>query len=113
MATLLLTHFWIHLTSMAYKIKKHSIDRAKKLGVTIKPSNRKGKKIDVFNKEGDKLASIGALGMNDYPTYKEKEKKGEVSKGTAERKKTAYKKRHENDRHKRGSAGFFADKILW
>jgi hypothetical protein len=98
---------------MKYKIKKHSLDRAKKLGVTIKESKTKGKKIDVFDKKGKKLASIGALGMNDYPTYKEKERKGEVPKGTADRRKKAYKTRHESDRHKRGSAGFFADKLLW
>lgn len=98
---------------MSYKIKKYSYERAKKLGVSIKPSKTKGKKIDVYNKQGEKLASIGAEGMNDYPTYKAKERKGEVPRGTAERRKKAYKTRHESDRHKRGSAGFFADKILW
>jgi hypothetical protein len=74
---------------MSYKIKKYSYERAKKLGVSIKPSKTKGKKIDVFNKEGEKLASIGAEGMNDYPTYKAKERKGEVPRGTAERRKKA------------------------
>jgi len=98
---------------MSYKIKKYSYEKAKKLGVIIKPSKTNGKKIDVFSKSGDKLASVGALGMNDYPTYKQKERTGEVSRGTAEKRKKAYKSRHESDRHKRGSAGFFADKILW
>jgi len=98
---------------MSYKIKKYSYDQAKKLGVTIKPSKNKGKKIDVFNKEGEKLASVGALGMNDYPTFMEKEKKGQVPEGTANKRRKAYKTRHESDRHKRGSNGFFADKILW
>jgi len=98
---------------MSYKIKKYSQDKAKKLGVTIKPSKTKGKKIDVYDKKGEKLASIGALGMNDYPTFKQKEQKGEVPRGTAAKRKKAYKTRHESDRHKRGSAGFFADKILW
>ena len=98
---------------MSYKIKKYSYDKAKKLGVKIKPSKSKGKKIDVLDKQGNKLASIGAAGMNDYPTFKEKEKKGIVAKGTAEKRKKAYKTRHESDRHKSGSAGFFADKILW
>ena len=50
---------------MAYTIKKYSYDKAKKLGVIIKPSTLQGKKIDVFNKKGDKLASIGALGYDD------------------------------------------------
>jgi hypothetical protein len=50
---------------MAYRIKPYSYAQAKKLGVTIKPSVLKGKKIDVFNRQGEKLASIGALGMGD------------------------------------------------
>jgi hypothetical protein len=93
---------------MPYRIKAHSYAQAKRLGVTIKPSRVKGKKIDVFNKQGDKLASIGALGMGDYPTFKQ-------TKGIefANKRRKAYKSRHEKDRHKRGSAGYFADKILW
>ena len=51
-----------------YTITEYSRDQAKKLGVTIKPSTNKGKKLDVF-KDGKKLASIGALGMGDFPTY--------------------------------------------
>ena len=34
----------------------------------------KGKKIDVF-KNGKKIASVGAIGYNAYPTYKEKKGK--------------------------------------
>ena len=98
---------------MSYKITSYTLKQAKKLGVTIKPSKNKGKKIDVYNKQGDKLASVGALGMNDYPTFMEKEKKGLVPEGTATKRRKAYKTRHESDRHKRGSNGFFADKILW
>ena len=87
--------------------------KAKKLGVEIKPSKSKGKKIDVFDKDGNKLASVGALGMNDYPTFLEKERKGLVKKGTAKKRRKAYKIRHEKDRKVKNSAGFFADKILW
>ena len=93
---------------MPYRIKAYSYSQAKKLGVTIKPSKVKGKKIDVFDKNGDKLASIGALGMGDYPTFKLTE-----GKEFAEKRRKAYKSRHEKDRHVRGSAGYFADKILW
>jgi len=28
-------------------------------------------------------------------------------------KRAAYKKRHEKDRHRRGTPGFYADQILW
>lgn len=97
----------------SYRITPYSYSQANKLGVTIKPSNTKGKKIDVFNKKGEKLASVGALGYNDYPTFKLLENKGKVEKGTAEKRRKAYKTRHEKDRHKRGTKGYFADKILW
>ena len=47
---------------------KNTYKQSKKLGYTIKPSTNKTKKIDVF-KKGEKIASVGAYGMNDYPTY--------------------------------------------
>eukprot|EP01038_Epipyxis_sp_PR26KG_P006641 gene6641-9117_t len=53
---------------MSYKITDYSYSKAKKLGVDIKPSKNKNKKIDVF-KNDKKIASIGAIGYNDYPTY--------------------------------------------
>jgi hypothetical protein len=98
---------------MAYKIRTYSKLKAKQLGVEIKPSSNKKKKLDVFNKQGKKLASIGALGMNDYPTYMELEKNKKVEKGTAEKRRKLYKNRHESDRKKVGTNGYFADKILW
>jgi hypothetical protein len=51
-----------------YQITPYTKSKANQLGLEVKPSTRKGKKIDVF-KKGAKIASIGALGMNDYPTY--------------------------------------------
>lgn len=96
-----------------YKISAYSKRQASKLGVKIKPSKNAKKKIDVFNKKGEKLVSIGARGMNDFPTYKKKEKSGEVPKGTADKRRALYKKRHSKDRNVKGTAGYFADKILW
>ena len=97
---------------MAYKILPYSFRKAKELGVVIKPSTNLLKKIDVF-KNGKKVATIGARGMNDYPTYLEKEKKGYFEKGYANKRRKLYKERHEKDRHKVGSNGYYADKILW
>jgi len=91
----------------SYKITSYSKNRAKKLGVTIKPSSNKKKKIDVF-KNGKKIASIGAVGYKDFPTYKATE-----GKEVADKKRKAYKARHEKDRHKKGSNGYYADQILW
>ena len=92
---------------MSYTITAYSKRQAKKLGVIIKPSKVKGKKIDVY-KNNKKLVSIGALGYKDYPTYiKEKGKK------YADERRKLYKIRHNKDRKVRGSAGYYADKILW
>ena len=57
-----------------YQITDYSYRQAKMLGVEIKNSTDKTKKIDVF-KNGEKIATIGAIGYKDYPTYiKEKGK---------------------------------------
>ena len=93
---------------MAYTITKYTRDRAKKLGVVVKPSSVKGKKLDVFNKKGQKVASIGALGMGDYPTFMR-----EKGKEYADVRRRLYKQRHQKDRHKRGTAGYYADQLLW
>ncbi len=97
---------------MAYNIKTYTKNQAKKIGVTVKPSKTKGKKIDVF-KKGVKVASVGAIGYKDYPSYMELEKKGKVPKGTASKRRKLYKLRHKNDRSVRNSNGYYADKLLW
>lgn len=97
---------------MAYKISSYTKKQADKLGVEVKPSNVKGKKIAVY-KKGEKIADVGALGYNDYPTYLKKEKEGLVPKGYADKRRKAYKDRHEKDRHEKNSKGYFADKLLW
>lgn len=97
---------------MAYKILPYSYKKAKELGVEIKPSSNIFKKIDVF-KNSEKVASIGAKGMNDYPTYMEKEKKGYFPKGYAKKRRKLYKQRHEKDRKIKDTNGYYADKILW
>jgi len=90
-----------------YEITDYSKQQAKKLGVEIKPSTRKDKKIDVF-KNNKKISSIGSKNMMDFPNYIK-------TKGIeyAKERRRLYKIRHEKDRHKVGTAGWFSDKILW
>ena len=90
-----------------YEIKPLQRKNAKKIGVTIKPSTRKGKKIDVF-KDGKKIASVGALGYGDYATFL-KEKGREF----ADKRRRLYKIRHEKNRKKIGTNSYYADQILW
>jgi len=90
-----------------YDILPYTKAQAKKLGVEVKPSTRKGKKIDVF-RDGNKVASIGALGMGDYPTYQKTQ--GKVF---ADKRRELYKIRHKKDLGKKDSAGFWANRLLW
>ena len=90
-----------------YKITKYTLKRAKQFGYTVKLSTNKSKKIDVY-KADKKIASVGANGMNDYPTYIQ-------TKGLkyAKTRRRLYRKRHEKDRHIKLSNGWLADKLLW
>jgi hypothetical protein len=91
-----------------YIITDYTKRQARKLGVKIKHSTLKNKKIDVFDKDGKKIASVGGLGYSDYPTYIKSH-----GRKYANTRRKLYRIRHERDRHVEGTAGFFADKLLW
>ena len=92
---------------MIYKITNYTRRRAREIGVTVKPSTNKTKKIDVY-KKGAKIAAVGANGMNDYPTYTK-------LRGLkyAKTRRRLYKMRHEKDRTKKWTNGWLADQLLW
>ena len=94
---------------MPYLITQHTKNNAKRLGVVVKPSINKNKKLDVFKKDGKtKIASIGSLGYGDYGTFIKKK-----GKEFANKRRKAYKSRHQKNRLKTGSPGYFADNLLW
>jgi hypothetical protein len=90
-----------------YEITNHSKIQAKKLGVEIRPSTNKNKKLDVF-KDDKKISSIGAIGYSDYGTYLKTD-----GLAKANERRINYKLRHNKDRKVRGSPGFYSDRILW
>jgi hypothetical protein len=90
-----------------YKITDRQFGNALNLGVTIKHSTNKSKKIDVF-KNGKKIASIGATGYKDYDIHL-----AESGRTFANERRRLYKIRHQADRTNVGSAGYYADQILW
>jgi translation elongation factor EF-G len=90
-----------------YRILPYTRKQARRLGVQVQPSHNKTKKIDVLRK-GRIVASVGANGMNDYPTFIQKR-----GLKFAQNRRRLYKQRHEKDRHIRGSRGWFADQLLW
>jgi hypothetical protein len=94
---------------MTYHITNYSLNQAKNLGVTIKPSKNKNKKIDVF-KNNVKIASIGNINYLDYPTMIIKNK---GDKSIANERRRLYKLRHKSDLKVVGSNGYYANKILW
>lgn len=91
-----------------YKILPYTAAQARRLNVMIRPSSRKDKKIDVFDKEGYYITSVGARGYLDYPTYKKL-----FGKTVADQRRKLYKARHDKDRKVKGSPGYFADQLLW
>ena len=88
-----------------YKIKKYSYDQAKKLGVEIRSSKFKNKKIDVY-KDNVFICSIGDNRYNDYPTYLE------IEKINADKRSMLYHQRHKKD-NILNTKGYYALNILW
>ena len=90
-----------------YQITNYTREQAKKLNVSVKISKMKDKKIDVI-KNDIVIASVGAIGYSDYPTYIK-------SHGIeyANKRRKLYKIRHDNDRKIKNSNGYWADKLLW
>jgi len=94
-----------------YFITDYTISKAKQENVIVKPSTLKNKKIDVFDKAGNKLASIGAIGYMDYPNYIK-------SKGLdyANERKRLYLLRHAKEpkiKDGKKTPSYYADKLLW
>ena len=75
--------------------------RAAKLGVVVRPSVLKGKKLDVYDPMGRKLASIGDIRYEDFLQHNDKQRQAN------------YKSRHGKTRGRVGSPSYYADKILW
>jgi len=101
---------------MSYKPKPLQIQKAKKLGLTIEPSTKSNKKIDVKNKDGKVLASIGGVKKDgsfymDYASYIEK-----IGFKDAKVKRKNYLARHSKEpKEKDGkkTPSYYSDKILW
>jgi len=90
---------------LLYRIRPRTKQIARRLGVHIQPSQKPDKKIDVLLP--NKTISIGQRGAMDYPQWLERDKE------TADIHRKRYEQRHERDRHKKGTAGFYADQLLW
>mgnify|MGYP003646861922 CR=1 FL=1 len=91
-----------------YNITNYTKQQAEKLGVTVLPSSNPKKKLDVFDKNGKLITKIGDSNYKDYGTYIK-----ENGLAYADKRRELYKIRHDKDRKVKGTAGFYADKLLW
>jgi hypothetical protein len=86
-----------------YDILPYTKQQARKMGVTVVPSTRAGKKIDVY-RGSQYIASVGALGYLDYPHYL----KG-YGKEYADERRRLYHARHTGN----SQGERLAKKLLW
>ena len=101
---------------MPYNPKPIQIQKAKKLGLTIEPSKKKNKKIDVIDKNDKVVASIGGVKKdgsfyNDFATYIDK-----IGLKEAKQKRKQYLARHSKEpkvKDGKKTPSYYADKILW
>lgn len=91
---------------MSYSITAYSRAAARRLGVSIRPSKLKNKKIDVMSRTGKKICSIGDSRYSDYPSYK-----ASHDLAYANKRRILYHKRH--GRYAVGTPGYYAGEILW
>ena len=87
-----------------YVIQPYTKAKAKTMGLTVRPSKRQYKKLDVF-RDGNLLASVGDVRYADFPTYW-----ATKGKSYAEIRRDQYLKRHKKDT---GVAGVLARELLW
>ena len=74
-----------------YEITDYTKKKAEEIGCEVKPSTNPKKKIDVYC-DGEKVASVGAVGYSDYPTYIKNK-----GKAFADKRRELYKNRHTKD----------------
>ena len=100
---------------MTYTILPYTRQRAERLGLQVRASKQAHKKVDVLR--GDKvIARIGDDRYKDFPYYRQLEKKGDVPRGTADKRREAYHTRHGKYPEKRDgeyTPGFLAGQLLW
>lgn len=85
-----------------YIIEPYTQRQASQLGLVVKPSHNKNKKIDVF-KDDKKIASIGDIRYKDYPKYMKEDK------SLAEERRILYHQRHTKNTLREK----LAKKLLW
>jgi len=58
----------LYILNRMYHITDYTLDKAKRIGLEVRPSTKKNKKIDVYY-QGLYVDSVGQVGYKDFPTY--------------------------------------------
>lgn len=91
-----------------FEIKPIHQRNANSLGVKIKPSSDRKKKLDIYDFHGNYICSIGDIHFGDYESYIRTH-----GLEYANIRKRLYKQRHEKTRHILGTPSYYSDRILW
>lgn len=91
-----------------YHILPYTYEKARLLNVKIFPSKNPKYKIAVYDNNNKYITHVGSSNYFDFPTYIQ-----ERGLQYALNRRRLYQIRHENDRHKKGSRGYYADQLLW
>lgn len=97
---------------MVYTITREIQERANKLNIIVKPSTRKGKKLDAYTKAGEYIASFGDINYPDYHIWLRTK-----GKEYAEERRRLYHIRHKDEapKSKEGklTPSYLSKRILW
>ena len=91
-----------------YNILPYTQEQALMHNVIIYPSRLKNKKIDIYNKDGYYIASVGGMGYKDYPTYVLED--GEEYANT---RRELYQIRHRKNILRQYSPAWWSNALLW
>ena len=92
---------------LSYIIKDYTYEKAKLYSLVLKPSVKKGKKIDVY-RFTERIASIGDIDYLDYPSYVIL-----YGKKYAENRRRLYRIRHHKDNMEKYSPAWLSYHLLW
>jgi hypothetical protein len=94
---------------MVYQIKKHTLDRAKELGLKVFASDNPKYKIEVYDGlSGHFLFYGGDANYSDYPSYLESH-----GREYADERRRLYRIRHQKEINNIGSRGSIIAYLLW
>jgi len=95
-----------------YRITERTRAKATELGLDVKPSRKKGWKMDVYRK-GFIVASVGKVDELDYVTALEMEDEGKLRKGTAEKWREYYTLKNMCQELIYGTPIYYEYNLLW